>query len=257
MRAHGRAPMRRLSFFPPYVIICSLTVCGAADPVRPSSPRGEVVVLVHGLGRSPRSMRPLERSLRAAGYEVLNWDYPSGAGSIETHGRALGRAVRAAAERPGVGRVHLVGHSLGAILVRWVVAFDPPARLGRAVLLAPPNRGAAAADRWAGLLGGLLPPLRGLTTDETSPARSIPTPAGVEIGVIAGRFDGKVRPEETRLDGAADSVIVPATHTFLPARRDVRALTLRFLETGRFDSAGPRRAASAAGAPPCSSRCSP
>jgi alpha-beta hydrolase superfamily lysophospholipase len=36
----------------------------------------ELVVLAHGLGRTPASMWWLARSLRARGYRVLNWGYP-------------------------------------------------------------------------------------------------------------------------------------------------------------------------------------
>jgi hypothetical protein len=54
------------------------------------------------------------------------------------------------------------------------------------------------------------------------------------VGVIAGRYDGKVTVDETRLPGATASIVIPAAHTFIMNRRDVRRLIDTFLEQGRF-----------------------
>src|SRR4051812_274541 len=43
----------------------------------------EHVILLHGLARTSKSMEPLERSLTAAGYRVLNINYDSREGSVE------------------------------------------------------------------------------------------------------------------------------------------------------------------------------
>src|ERR1017187_2944795 len=43
----------------------------------------ECVILLHGLCRTSRSMAPMERALTAAGYHVLNVDYPSRTAAIE------------------------------------------------------------------------------------------------------------------------------------------------------------------------------
>lgn len=200
-------------------------------PAPPAPRAGELVVLVHGLGRTPLSMLPLEWALEREGYRVLNWGYSSYSHSVPELGRRLAGELDARGERPE--RVHFVGHSLGNVVVRWVLANDPPDGVGRVVMLAPPNRGSHAADRWAPWLGWLLRPLPELRTAEGSTARTIPPAAGVAIGVIAGRHDGKVTVEETRLAAAAH-VVVPSAHTFIMARRDVRRLTLGFLREGRF-----------------------
>ena len=39
--------------------------------------RDEVVIVLHGLGRSARSMRLMQLALVQAGFAVLNADYPS------------------------------------------------------------------------------------------------------------------------------------------------------------------------------------
>ncbi|HEX2188484.1 MAG TPA: alpha/beta fold hydrolase [Longimicrobiaceae bacterium] len=208
------------------------TLTAAAEETAPSGPAGELVVLVHGLGRTRLSMLPLEWALEREGYRVLNWGYSSYSHTVPELGRRLADELEARGERPE--RVHFVGHSLGSIVVRWVLANRPPEAVGRVVMLAPPNQGSHAADRWAPWLGWLLRPLPELRTAAGSTARALPAAAGVPVGVIAGRYDGKVRVEETRLPGAAAHVVVPSAHTFIMARSDVRRLTVGFLREGRF-----------------------
>ena len=77
-------------------------------------------------------------------------------------------------------------------------------------------------------------PLPELQTTENSTARSLTMPAGVAVGVIAGQFDGKVSVAETHLKGQAAHIVVPAHHSFMMLRSDVRKLTIHFLETGTF-----------------------
>ena len=106
----------------------------------------DLVILAHGMGRTRFSMIPLAEALREAGFEVVNFGYPSRSASVAELAGGLSRRIAAEEARPDVGRVHLVGHSLGNILIRWVMANERPARLGRVVMLAPPNRGSHRAD---------------------------------------------------------------------------------------------------------------
>ncbi|HEX2077395.1 MAG TPA: alpha/beta fold hydrolase [Longimicrobium sp.] len=192
----------------------------------------ELVILVHGMGRSPASMWLLGRRLERSGYRVVRFGYPSTRGTVAEAGAALSRR---ASERMGdAPRVHFVGHSLGTVIIRCMLAHAPPPRAGRVVMLAPPNQGAAAADRWARWIGWAMPYVRELGTMAGSPARSLALPDGVEAGIIAGAWDGKVRVAETRLAGARDHVVVRAFHSFLMNRRDVHRLVDRFLRHGRF-----------------------
>jgi pimeloyl-ACP methyl ester carboxylesterase len=200
---------------------------------RDARPQRELVVLVHGLGRTPASMSLMERSLRQEGFLVLNWGYSSTCCTLAELGTRLGDALREPDGSPP-DRIHFVGHSLGNLVIRWMLAHrPPPVALGRMVMLAPPNRGSSAADRYAPYLGKLLKPLPELRTDDEATARSLP-PLQMETAVIAGRFDGKVSVEETRIEGLAGHVVLPAAHTFLMNRADTRRLTVGFLREGRF-----------------------
>ena len=186
-------------------------------------------------------MTLLAVSLRRAGFDVLNFGYPSLTMTVAGAGARLADRLETSLQAGPAPRIHFVGHSLGNIVIRWVVAHRPPPRLGRIVMLAPPNQGSDLADRLAGRLSWLMKPLPELTTGEQSTARALPPPGGVEFGIIAARRDSRVEVVRTHLEGQTDHVIVPGGHTFVMARPDVRCLTIRFLRTGSFTETGDDR----------------
>lgn len=196
-------------------------------------PRQEVVLL-HGLGRTRRSMRPVARALERAGFVTYNIGYPSLRHRLPVLAAMVEeRIARARAARDGTGTpLHFVGHSLGGILIRYLLAHRS-LRAGRIVLLTPPNQGARAADFFQPYFSWLLRPLPDLSVGGGIPA-GLALAQGVEVGIIAGGTDRTVKLHETRLDGAADVVVVPCGHSFIMMRRDAQDLTVRFLRTGRF-----------------------
>ena len=194
----------------------------------------ETVVLLHGLGRTPASMSKLHRRLEQDGYRVKDWSYRSTRGRIEHHGQRLHDFLATIDSDPGVSRVHIVGHSLGSIVARYALAVEVPEKIGRVVMLAPPNRGSAAARKSAPLLGKIIKPLEQLSDDPASDVNQLAVPARIEFGVIAAAADGKVRPEDTHLPGEADHLVVPGFHTFIMNRDDVCDAVLAFLKRGRF-----------------------
>jgi triacylglycerol lipase len=227
----------------------------AASPTTTNT--ADTVILLHGLGRSPFSMKWLESTLRAKGYVVRNIRYPSRKADIATLAEgALGpvfHEATAQAESASAPRVHIVTHSLGGILVRqWLHDHGVPPALGRVVMIAPPNVGSEVVDRlrdwklyqWLNGPAGLQ-----LGTDLASVPRTLgPLPSGVEVGVIAGNRtmnplmsawlpganDGKVSVAATHVAGEADHLVLPATHTWIIWRNDVAAQVTAFLSTGRF-----------------------
>jgi len=217
----------------------------------PASQAADTVVLLHGLGRGKASMWPLEWSLRRQGYQVRNLAYPSQRAPVgELAEAALGPVFSGA--RSG-GRIHVVTHSLGGILVRqYLREHGAPADLGRVVMLAPPNVGSEIVDTLSGWRAyAWLNGPAGLdlgTGAAHAPARLGPAPAGAEVGVIAGDFswnplfsalipgrdDGKVSVERTHLAGESDHLVLPYSHTWLMNRAETRRQVAAFLREGRF-----------------------
>lgn len=221
---------------------------------RPASARG-IVVLVHGLGRTSWSMAPLAWAARRRGYRVRNWGYRSRGGTIADHGAALAAMLQKLAETES-GPIHVVTHSLGGIVVRAALQHESASawrgRLGRIVMLAPPNHGSELADRfavWPVTRRVLGPAGVALGTGESSVPQTLGAlPPGVEVGVIAGDrtfdpilgrlmpgpHDGKVSVASTHVEGMTDHRVVHRGHTFLMLAPDVQSAVFGFLERGRF-----------------------
>ena len=66
----------------------------------PAARAGECVVLLHGLARSANSLLFMEWSLKRAGYDVVNLDYPSKEAMIDDPAdRAIPKALYNAEKR--------------------------------------------------------------------------------------------------------------------------------------------------------------
>lgn len=102
-------------------------------------PPRQHVFLVHGLGRNPSSLRPIEKLLRRAGFSVSNWGYRSLSQPIEEVARNFRVAYLAQSQQ--VDQIHVVTHSLGAIVLRCALKQAELPKLARIVMLAPPNQG--------------------------------------------------------------------------------------------------------------------
>jgi len=203
---------------------------GREDVVRGNvaeSGKGDAVILVHGLWMTGREMRVLGGRLEDAGFRVRYFRYRSWRGSLA---QAAG-ALREFAEATEGERVHLVGHSLGGVVI--------------AKMLGAPMGGSAAArimsrrrvGRW--LVGGVI--REGIV--ECAPtwpggrellvvAGDIPLGSGLLLGLLKPH-DGVIRIEETRVEGAR-TVTVRASHIGLLLSRKVAALL-----SGYFRADGP------------------
>ena len=235
--------------------------CSASSTVYSKLPsrRAEVaecVILIHGLGRTYRSMWDMEEKLREAGYHTVNLDYPSRKKTIEEiAGEYIPKAIKEC-QIYNAEAIHFVTHSLGGIITRKIIKDNRPAVLGSVVMLSPPNKGSYVADalkgrwyyRWINGPAG-----QQLTTSSDSlPNRLGPVdyPVGIITGndpaffdtwfttFIPGVNDGKVAVAQTKLEGMADFMVVSESHTYIMDAVRVQDETIYFLKHGKFKDTG-------------------
>ena len=206
------------------------------------------VILIHGLARTTASMASMARTLERHGYCVYTIAYASTRLSIEVAAKQLFQQVLARIDSSQ--SVHIVTHSMGAILTRYYLAHYRIVNLQSIVMIAPPNHGCEIVDRighwWLfRYLHG--PAGQQLGCGENSLPKQLPT-ISYPTGIIAGRRripglfsaflskpnDGKVSVASTRLKGMQDHLLVNAGHTFIMNRPAVHKAVVRFLQSGRF-----------------------
>jgi hypothetical protein len=226
--------------------------------------RGTIVLVLHGLARSRNAMAPMVETLRQQDdWTVMNVSYASTRDGLEGHARALARVVEHLDEE--VTEIHFVAHSLGNLIVRrYLYDCDtgcdgrrPDPRLGRIVMLAPPNHGARMAEAFRHV--GILESVMGESTaqlarDWENLSRTLATPT-CEFGILAGGkndeqginrwLDGDddfvVTVDETRLAGAHDFLVLPVYHRQIIGDPTARECTVRFLRHGYFVSSEQRQ----------------
>lgn len=191
-----------------------------------------LVVLLHGLGRTRRSLRRMDAALGRAGFDTLRLGYPSTRQAIEQHAARVASALE---RTPVPAKVSFVTHSLGGLVVRTLFSMQASwrASIYRVVMLAPPNKGASLASLLdkGGALRAILGPSFAQISDGF--AETLPVP-DVPFAIYAGdaprlRGDGLLMVDETRLQGAAEHHVVPAIHTFIMNHPNVIRGTLEFL----------------------------
>jgi hypothetical protein len=191
-----------------------------------------LVVLLHGLGRTRRSLSRMDSALVDAGMSTLRLGYPSTRGTIEQHAATVSSVLE---RTPIPAKLSFVTHSLGGLVVRYLFGMRGSWRAAacRLVMLAPPNRGASLASRLdkGGALRAVLGPSFGQIAEGF--ARTLPLP-DVPFMIYAGdvpglRGDGLLTVEETWLDEADAHHVVPAIHTFIMNHPQVIRGTKAFL----------------------------
>lgn len=243
----------KLSFLSTTLLAAAVLASAVGCSTHPLPGEGESVVLIHGLGRTERSMMILGQRLVWAGYEVEIVGYPSREAPVSDHVQTLRDAIaRCCAEAP---RIHFVGHSLGGIVIRQYLAEDAPQALGRVVLLAPPSQGSELAD-WVTELElelarkTLGPAVAQLGTDSTD-LPALLAPPEYDLGIIAGNRsinpigsivipgpdDGMVGVQRARIEGVP-VIVLPRNHAFIMHSRFTADAVMRFLRTGAFDDGG-------------------
>jgi len=195
------------------------------------SGKGEAVVLIHGLWMTGAEMRVLGGRLEESGFRARYFRYRSWRGGLS---EAVG-ALRDFVEATEGERVHLVGHSLGGVVIAKMLDEGPLSRPGRVAMLGSPMGGSAAArilsrrriGRW--LVGGVIregivehAPYWSGDRELLVVAGDIPLGSGILLG-LPKPHDGVVRVEETRVEGAR-AITVRASHVGLLLSRKVASI---------------------------------
>jgi len=194
----------------------------------------DIVVLTHGFMAHRLLLNRLSGRLRRAGWQTRVWGYESLRTSVARHAERFADLLTELSNDNQIDRIHLVTHSMGCIIGRLAISLTPQPKLGRFVMLTPPNRGSFIATRTVGVFGRLFPPVAELTTKPDSLVNSLADPAGVEVGVIAAAQDALVELESTRLGIPHEHITLPCLHSAVLFRKDTAQLVDAFLRTGRF-----------------------
>ena len=206
---------------------------------------GETIVLIHGALVDGWEMWPLRWRLTRLGYRVVQFRYQSMLKGIDENAALLSEFLR---QTPG-DTLHVIGHSMGGVLLRQVFEQTPDPRPGRIIAIGSPF-----LDVWIGhrikAINRFGYHLIGKTVHDHIRRQNDPVWQGErDFGVIAGTYplgigrvfadlppgsDGTILWDETRLQGIRDHVTIHLNHFSLLFSRRCTAYVARFLATGQF-----------------------
>jgi pimeloyl-ACP methyl ester carboxylesterase len=203
------------------------------------------VVYVHGLwmpgGESLLLRRRLahefELTLHSFRYSAASSDMSSVAARLDVFVRALRSPV-----------VHLIGHSLGGLVIYRFLERFPEQPAGAVVFLGTPCVGSRAAERAARFAPVAHLMGKSVAQELLQPqerrwmhARPLGIIAGTQplgVGQLLAAFDedndGTIAVSETRMPGAADHIVLPVSHLGMLLSARVARETGMFLTQGRF-----------------------
>ena len=105
------------------------------------------VILVHGFGGCTYQWFAVQRSLRTAGFSsVSTMSYNAVQADITILATRLADQVRSVLQETGADKVHLVGHSLGGIIIRYAVSvLGLDGQVDTAITISSPHGGSPIA----------------------------------------------------------------------------------------------------------------
>jgi pimeloyl-ACP methyl ester carboxylesterase len=211
---------------------------------RHNTSANETIVLVHGLWMHGVAFSWMARQLRKKGYKVKLFSYRSVLRTPQENADRLARFIHTLSTPV----VHLVGHSLGGIVLMHLLDRQVLLKPGRVVLLGTPICGSQVARNMSAL-----PFMRSLLLGKSvyhGLLGGVPHFSGQrELGVVAGDLhygigrlfsfakqsnDGTVFVRETQVPKARDSIELSVTHTSMVFSKEVVAQVVHFLDCGCF-----------------------
>lgn len=207
--------------------------------------------MVHGAVVDGYEMFLLRRRLHQLGYRTRLFQYRSMLRGLDNNVARLAKFIR---ETEG-DTLHVIGHSMGGVLVRKVFEQAPDPRPGRLIAIGSPLR-----DCWIGhRFERLHPHIGRLMVGRTVHDHITHPPSRVwsgvrDFGVIAGTYpfgigaifkslptpsDGVVLLDETKLQGLRDHVTYRINHFGLLLSKRCTAQVACFLATGKFAQPSP------------------
>lgn len=200
------------------------------------------IVLVHGLWNRGWSMTAMAKRLSNRGHRVKVFSYPTRNDSLDGHADEL----HAFLDLKSVAELHLVGHSMGGLVILNMLSRFDDLPIGRVVLMGTPVKGSGVVKRLGKLPGQKFlfgqareDLLQGFqhtpTAHETGMIRGT---RSLGFGQIAGRQsepnDGSVGISETQLDGLKDSIELEVAHSEMLVSMQVVDQVEQFLLYGKF-----------------------
>ena len=202
-----------------------------------------IVLLLHPIICTRHRMRRLAKRLQQAGFDARTISYASTRVTIEQSVEWLRSVLDHLPNVP----IHLVGCSMGGLILRRLLSCSDDPRFGRLVLIGTPNQGAEKADPWVNnpIFRWVFGPAgRQLATGPTGIWRQLPPDPGLPTLVIAGGTgngwgfwpwlsgdnDGTVTVDSTRLASDHEFLQVRSIHPLIALNRQVGEQTIQFLQ---------------------------
>lgn len=200
---------RAMAAYPKGVFESAITCGRPTGNVQHDTP----VLLIHGFGHNRSAWMVLERHLRKAGFtSVHTFNYNPIVHDVPQIAERLRARVELLRALTGAEKVHLVGHSLGGIVIRWFVQeLGGDTMVDTAVTVASPHQGTIAA------VGGAL---FGRTAKQLLPGSDVVArlnrralPASVRWVAYYSNLDLLIQPcASAKLDGATNLLVKDYGH---------------------------------------------
>lgn len=207
------------------------------------------VVCLHGIWMPGVGMLYVKHRLESdRSFRVYLFSYSPVTETLDDVALKLADFVAARSDEP----THLIGYSLGGVVVLRALALRPDIDVDRVVCLGSPLCGSRAAYQlnqldWGNLILGKT--ITEGVLDDAAHQWATEVAKSHEIGIIAGDVpigfgrlvagfeepnDGTVAISETRMPGAKDHLVLPVSHKGMLISRDVVDQTAAFLQRGEF-----------------------